>query len=163
MQKLHEWLLTCPNVISAKPVRVELGKHVFEGAFYVTKRIYQYPERAVAECAVPDNTEYTRPALYLLGKIPNTHHKTCYEWISGHPLDHRVVESADEWYVAGYYQGGGTKEQEKQYHPFGHYFLMMGWEVSAYGPYKGIKIDWCEASAYRRAALTVEYLDQTPA
>lgn len=82
MSEIVEWLRSCSGVISARPVKVTIGKQTWEGALYVVQKTYQPTERAVTEGRVKAGEEYTEPRLYLLGELPKTRKKTCYPWIS---------------------------------------------------------------------------------
>jgi hypothetical protein len=167
--RVSQWLLSCPNVIAARPVLVHCLKDSFTGALYTTRNLYQATERAVTEGMAKAGDERLEYRLWLHGRTPRAwdRQKYIWTWNHGHPLD-AAYSPSGEWYVAGYYVKTLacdrwphlTDEYLAEIHPFGEYFLLCEHHTHTYGHYKDQPLDYYETKRTRKP-MTVEYL--TPA
>ena len=128
---LVAWLESTGNCQDVYPVNVHLKDKTFVSAAYISPhRVSKYDDGLCYYCIGMDpRIDYKRPR------------KTCFR------LDN------DDWYIACYYNQQ-PPENLKQFHPFGHNFILMCW-----GNWPDdIKIDTYERKPYDRVTMAVDYL-----
>ena len=159
-EKCAAWLLTCPNVVASRPVVMTMFNVDYEGVLYTLHETFQATERAVTDGPMEDGETRIETRLYVLGKMPKQldkgHH--CFQWASGLPINDRMENHTDEWYVACY---SSTDPQYAWASPFGPSIVMRECTSANFGYYKDHKIDTLETYQYKRHPLHVECL--TPA
>jgi hypothetical protein len=161
--KLVQWLAALPNISEIKPITVTMRPgpktvFTFEGAYYRQTHKYGIGEVLNLGGRVREGEDRIEHGLYLLGERPKfrrAHH--CFPWASNLPIDERVLQHTDEWYIAGYMPGERITDEFRPHHPFGPNILMREWMSPTVGYYKDHKIDTLERFAYLRVPMSVEF------
>lgn len=145
--QVAEWLDSLPNVTGVRPCVVTLGKEKFEGASYVSRLQYSASMDVVRRGERKEGEACYRRNIYLVGSLPRDKKrglKVCFPY------------EGQDWYVTCYYQGSDNPAEEervKEYHPFGHTFVLGPWDVP-----DGSAIDDGERKPYRRVSMTIDFL-----
>ena len=154
-RELADYLASLPQVESAKPVQVTIGKNTYFGALYVETHEAQPTERVVQEGPIEAGETLRTHCLYLLGKRPKLRRKNNV-FVCDLKIDsERCYESSDEWYIAGWYEGGISDVQR-----WGNNVLIRHNKPMNFGYYKGWKIDTGDRYApYPRIPMTIDPLE----
>lgn len=147
LKSVAEWLLSCPNIVDAKPVTITVQRSnnaPFGGVWYRTEQTRVATERAVTDGPDKAGDKYYRDAIYILGESP--------KWLA----DSVCLQRGDiDWYIMCYITRNGLAEEFKFAHPFGANWIITPWDI-AHGPCKGHKIDTGMPRQYERIPFDFE-------
>lgn len=137
MSQVSDYLVSLPHVKNVSACRVTIGKQAWEGARYTQVHKYTSDMQGVQDGRFKAGDEYERVAIYLIGKRPDLK-RHCFPF-DGH-----------DWYIACHTDPSKPIAPEhQQYHPFGHSFVLMPWDLPN-------SIDQYEPKPYHRIPMTVD-------
>lgn len=142
IKKLVKWLESC-KCFDIQGCTATIGQETYPAARY--KQTFQPLEGARSQ------EEYTRDAIYVIGKLPKDYMKSskvCYV----------IQHEPHEWYIGAHYpdfkrgKQAGPDPKYSEHHPFDYTFILFPSIPTEHYP----AIDTYEPVKYRRVGLKLD-------
>lgn len=138
-RQIVDWLLSLPNVTSASPMQVRIGRQSYPAALYTSTmtvspgcRAYEAGQRS-----------YQQTMIYCAGPLPSAKRRGNVAFT--------IDGDARDWYVACYAtQEAAENPQYAEFHPFGQSFQLAPWDIA------DSRIDQYARVPYRRVAIRAD-------